>query len=108
MIFNYGALPQTWENPNHITPVTAAKGAPSCLMVATCLVMMQATMIPSTLLVSIQFCLNRCCVQCPVYLCVVCMKTEIGEIQLAVGSVIRVKILGSHHLVCVSWLSWSV
>ncbi|VDM53186.1 unnamed protein product [Angiostrongylus costaricensis] len=25
-IWNYGALPQTWENPNHIVPDTGAKG----------------------------------------------------------------------------------
>jgi inorganic pyrophosphatase len=25
-IWNYGALPQTWEDPNHVDPHTSAKG----------------------------------------------------------------------------------
>ncbi len=26
MLFNYGAFPQTWEDPAHVTPDTGAKG----------------------------------------------------------------------------------
>ena len=26
IMFNYGAFPQTWEDPDHITPETGAKG----------------------------------------------------------------------------------